>query len=383
MSGSTRVRNRQTSVAINVSSIILSLMVVVVVGFVWATGGADRDYTGEGNGDVVMVNVAAGESLSSLAEQLAGDGVVASTSAFSGAASGHPRANQLQPGWYRLEKRMSAEAAVNALLDPTRQAGTVDFPTGIRFEDTYVVGSDDVRKGIFTMISEASCTSEEDCITVEDLRSTAGTADLNALGVPEWAQGEVGARGDDPRRLEGLITPGIHSFDPSAEAVEILNSLVSDSAMQYEETGILQASERIGLSPYEIIVSASMIQMEAHQQDFAKVSRVILNRLEEPMRMQFDSTVNYDLEDQEVATTDEDRARETAWNTYAMDGLPATPIASPSIEAVQAMENPEEGAWLYFVTIDQEGTTIFTDNFDDHNAAIQQSIEGGVLDSNR
>lgn len=99
--------------------------------------------------------------------------------------------------------------------------------------------------------------------------------------------------------------------------------------------------------------------------------------------MQFDSTVNYDLEDQEIATTDEDRARVTAWNTYAKDGLPDTPIASPSIEAITAMENPAEGPWLYFVTVDKDGRTVFTTTFEEHQVAIQESIANGVLDSNR
>ena len=101
------------------------------------------------------------------------------------------------------------------------------------------------------------------------------------------------------------------------------------------------------------------------------------------LRLQFDSTVNYDLPDQEVATTDEDRARVTAWNTYAMDGLPATPIASPSIEAIKAMENPADGTWLYFVTVDLDGRTVFNTTFEEHDAAIAEAINNGVLDSNR
>lgn len=47
------------------------------------------------------------------------------------------------------------------------------------------------------------------------------------------------------------------------------------------------------------------------------------------------------------------------------------------------MENPAEGNWLFFVTVDQNGTTVFNDTFEDHLADVQQSIEGGVLDSNR
>ena len=101
------------------------------------------------------------------------------------------------------------------------------------------------------------------------------------------------------------------------------------------------------------------------------------------MRLEFDSTVNYGLPSVEVATTDEDRGRVTPWNTYAMDGLPQTPIASPSIEAIEAMENPAEGNWLFFVTVDKDGTTIFNDTFEQHLNDTQRAVDSGVLDSQR
>ena len=101
------------------------------------------------------------------------------------------------------------------------------------------------------------------------------------------------------------------------------------------------------------------------------------------MKLEFDSTVNYGLDEQEVATTNEDREKKTPWNTYAMEGLPATPIASPSLSAVHAMEKPADGDWLYFVTIDKNGTTVFSRDFSDHEAAIKKAQESGVLDSAR
>lgn len=369
--------------AINVTSVLLCVIILAGVGFLWMRGGVSGDFTGEGNGETVVVEVAQGSSLSDLSTELTEQGIVATEDAFMSAANSHSRSGELQPGFYRLEKKMSAASAVEALLDPANQAGTVDIPTGTRLMDTQIVASDDVRKGIFTLISEASCMGENDCVSTAELEQAAGTMDPAALGVPAWAVNEVGARGDDPRRLEGLITPGVHQFNPQASAGEIISSLVSESAARYEETGLEASSQRVGLSPYELITAASLIQMEAPDGDFDKVARVILNRLEEPMRMQFDSTVNYDLEDQEIATTDEDRARVTAWNTYAKDGLPDTPIASPSIEAITAMENPAEGPWLYFVTVDRDGRTVFTTTFEEHQVAIQESIANGVLDSNR
>src|SRR5699024_3826378 len=110
---------------------------------------------------------------------------------------------------------------------------------------------------------------------------------------------------------------------------------------------------------------------------------VILNRLDEPMRLEFDSTVNYGLEDVELATTDEDREKVTPWNIYARDGLPETPIASPSEEAITAMENPAEGEWLFFVTIDEQGTTAFTNTFEEHLEPVDRAIDSGILDTQR
>ena len=137
------------------------------------------------------------------------------------------------------------------------------------------------------------------------------------------------------------------------------------------------------MTPYEILIVASLVQKEAKPHDFAKVARVIYNRLNEPQRLEFDSTVNYPLDRQEVATTDADRAGVTPWNTYASDGLPATPIGSPGEQALTAAEQPEPGDWLYFVTIDMEGTTLFTHDYQKHLANIELARRNGVLDSVR
>ncbi|WP_267983060.1 endolytic transglycosylase MltG, partial [Acinetobacter baumannii] len=136
--------------------------------------------------------------------------------------------------------------------------------------------------------------------------------------------------------------------------------MVSASAALYESTGLLQSGGETGLTPYESLIAASLFEREALPQDMGKVARVIVNRVKVDQPLQFDSTVNYALDTTEVATTDADRARRTPWNTYAMAGLPATPIAAPSAAALRAVEQPEPGPWLYFVTIDKQGTTLFT-----------------------
>jgi UPF0755 protein len=208
-------------------------------------------------------------------------------------------------------------------------------------------------------------------------------APADQLNVPPWATQPVASLGKNHRRLEGLIAPGTWNVDPSASPQEILAKLVGQSADHYVGGGLLDTAAAMNMSPYQILVVGSLVQREAKPHDFAKVARVIYNRLAVPQKLEFDSTVNYPLDRQEVATTDADRAQVTPWNTYAAEGLPATPICSPGDEALAAAERPEPGDWLYFVTVDTEGTTLFTRDYPQHLANIELAKRNGVLDSAR
>ncbi|MBI3691330.1 MAG: endolytic transglycosylase MltG, partial [Mycolicibacterium aromaticivorans] len=224
---------------------------------------------------------------------------------------------------------------------------------------------------------------QQKCVAAEDLRRAAEQAPPAELNVPEWATQPVTALGKNHRRLEGLIAPGTWNVDPSGSPQEILANLVGQSADHYVAVGLLDTAAVMRLSPYQILIVGSLVQREAKPHDFAKVARVIYNRLGVPQKLEFDSTVNYPLDRQEVATTDGDRAQVTPWNTYAMEGLPATPICSPGQDALAAAERPEPGDWLYFVTVDTEGTTLFTRDYQQHLANIELAKRNGVLDSAR
>lgn len=382
-------RRRQWSIAISLALVLLLVFVVAYVYYEREVVGT-RDYEGEGDGNAVLIRVDEGDTVSGLIPQLLEDDVVGSRSAMLTAADEAEQRGEnrgLEAGYYALQQKMSADAAMGALTDDERRLGVIDIPTGLTLEDVTVVGGE-TRDGIFTSIADNSCREGltdglEDCVSVDDLRETIATTPAAELGVPEWAVDNVESRGDDPRRIEGLISPGVHLFDPTAGPQEILTSLLEDSTEVYEGTGLLEASEGVGLSPYEMVTAASLIEREAPEGDFDKVARVILNRLDEDQQLEFDSTVNYDVAAQEVATTDEDRGRNTPWNTYAKKGLPDTPIASPGITALQAVEHPAEGDWLYFVTVDTDGRTVFNRSFSDHEAAIEESRRNGVLDSAR
>lgn len=383
MSSGLNGRRRTRSTAVLVASILLIVGLVAWIA-VARSNGVGGDYRGAGNGEEQVVEVKEGSNISLLGPELEELGVVKSNAAFQSAALRDINSNNIQPGFYRLQKEMSADAAVEALLDPANKITPLQVVGGATLMDVAVVGGQ-TRLGILSLIQQVSCgdTPRPGCVTAEELHNVAANADPAQLGVPAWALETVNAHAGDPKRLEGLIAPGEYTVDPGATAESILTDLITRSAAEYESTDIVGRAQAIGLSPYELLTSASLVEREAPAGEFDKVARVILNRLKEPMRLEFDSTVNYGLTSVEVATTDEDRKRPTPWNTYAKDGLPETPIASPSIEAIEAMENPAEGNWLFFVTVDKEGTTVFNDTFEQHLDDVRRAQESGVLDSGR
>ncbi len=372
-------RRRQLALALGIALVVL---LVGTCTYVWYQRDvvAVRDYAGEGNGNIVMVRVSPGDSVDSLSSQLVEKGVVGSRRALMSAAE--RKEPELQAGYYPLQEEMSADKALEWLSSEDRRRGVVDIPNGLTLKDVKVVGGE-ARKGIFTLISEQTCQDEHNCVSVEELEKAAGQTPPEELNIAEWALEPVKARGDDPKRIEGLISPGVHLFDPTSSAKDILASLLDTSKSEYEDTGLLSSAQSVGLSPYDMLVAASLVEREAPEGDFDKVARVILNRLHENQKLEFDSTVNYDLSEVEVATTDEDRRRPTPWNTYAKEGLPETPISSPGLQAMHAIENPADGDWLYFVTVDRNGRTVFNRDFDAHERAIEESRRNGVLDSNR
>ena len=349
--------------------------------------GAAPDFDGPGSGNALL-HVESGDTLGMVGDRLYDIGTIASTRAFTGAAVG-TAVEGIQPGYYQVQQEMSAAEAVAALSDPQNRVGFIDVKPGGRLLDTVVVGGG-TEKGIYTLISEATCLrdletpeTEPTCRHPQEIVDAAVRVDPAALGVPEWAINEVQAAPDPVRRLEGLVSPGVHNVNPQAEPAEILRQLIESSTASYDATGLIPSAERIGLTPYQVVTAASLVEKEGTLKDFDKVARVVLNRLAEPMRLQFDSTVNYALADQEIATTDGDRADVTPWNTYAMDGLPYGPIGSPGLDALRAMENPAEGSWLYFVTIDMQGTTRFADDYPEHERNQSEAIANGVLASGR
>ncbi len=182
--------------------------------------------------------------------------------------------------------------------------------------------------------------------------------------------------------LEGVLFPDTYQVDEAGATDErdLLRRMVEQFDRVATEVGYDNALERIGLTPYQLLVAASIIEAEAARaEDRPKVARVIYNRLNAGMKLEMDATVLYALGQRKTDLTLTDLDVDSPYNTRKFPGLPPTPISAPGQASLEAAINPEPGAWLYFVLVERDGTLFFTDDFDEFLVRAADARARGVF----
>ena len=237
--------------------------------------GSYEDYDGPGTGEVV-IEVESGDTVSAIGSTLAEKDVVASAKAFVEAAKNHPGINGIQPGFYLMRAQMSGAAAVERIMSPEAKVGRVEVRGGMRLEDQ-LAPDGKTTPGVLTRLAEATCVGTNgDCTTSEEMHRVAETADLAALGVPEWALEEA-SQAEPHRRLEGLIMPGVYDVRPG-ESVERFREVITSSAAVME----VPTAAGGGGDRYCRTKSSSSLPGAERRHRGLRISRVIYNRLEPP-----------------------------------------------------------------------------------------------------
>ncbi|MFW0794584.1 endolytic transglycosylase MltG [Gordonia sp. CPCC 205515] len=338
----------------------------------------NKDYSNPAGTADVIVDIPDNSTLADFGRILEADDVVGSVNAFVKAANGEP----LSGGYYKMRTQIPAETAVDMMTGTEHRVGRMVVPEGLQL-DTKEGIDGKTTPGIFQMISDATSVTvngQRIGASIDQLEETASNATADELGVPVWARPTVNSLTGDHRRIEGLIAPGTwERIDPNQTPVQILHDLLVASAQRYEEWGLLSAREQ-NLTPYQTLIAASVVEREvADPDDYAKVARVIVNRLDKGQRLEMDSTANYTAQVTNIDVHGENYSADNPWNTYRVDGLPVTPIGAVGQAALQATEHPASGKWLYFVTVDNKGTTLFADDFEQHKANREKACENKLL----
>jgi UPF0755 protein len=145
------------------------------------------------------------------------------------------------------------------------------------------------------------------------------------------------------------------------------------------ELDVASAQERFNLTPYEILIVASLIEEETKiDEERPMVARVIYNRLRDGIPLGIDATSRYEAELAGRDRGDIDFESDSPYNTRRVAGLPPTPIAAPGRASIAAALNPAEGPWIYYVLEDEAGNHFFTDSDSEFLAAKDRCREAGL-----
>lgn len=172
---------------------------------------------------------------------------------------------------------------------------------------------------------------------------------------------------------EGSLFPETYYYSRGEQAQAIVERM--QRAMNAELTRLWNArSEGLPLkSPQEALILASIVEKETGApEERALVAGVFLNRLRRGMRLQSDPTVVYGITSGTPLgrrLTRADLREETAFNTYRINGLPPTAIANPGRAALEAVLQPAETDYLYFVA-DGTGGHAFAKTLREHNRNV-------------
>ena len=303
--------------------IAIIVLIAAVIAIIFGVTSFIRGCSGSNlapEGTEVQIVIEEGEGAKSVAKSLVDAGLISNANEFTDRISTLGAENNLYPGTYTIVAGQSVDEIIQVLQSPPLANG-VTIPEGSTVQQTaeYVAAYTNGRISVDSFVAAAS-------------NASAYASNYSFLA-------EVG-----DNSLEGFLFPKTYPIAEDATAETVVRAMLDQYA---SETAGLDWSyaEQQGLSHYDALKLASIVEKESDDTHRPTVASVFYNRLADNMRLQSDATVAYVVGHDPTA---EDVATENDYNTYFIDGLPPTPINSPSIACLRAICSPEKTGYYFF-----------------------------------
>lgn len=264
---------------------------------------------------------------------------------------------KINPGSYSLSSRYDYRAIVKNLEYSTaeRETTKITFPEG------------------YTMAQIFEKLEEENVCSAQSLYDAAANYDFKFEFLDESTIG-------DDSRLEGYIFPDTYDFyigeQPSSVISKFLNAFHSKVA---SDPDISKQCENLGISFYEAITIASMIEKEAADSfERGKIASVIYNRLNANMTLGIDATILYIHPEYDggVDIPQDILSEDSPYNTHIYTGLTPTPICNPGLESIRAALEPDSTDYYYYALDAETENHRFFTNYNEFLAFVETQDYG-------
>jgi UPF0755 protein len=312
-------------------------IITLLLFFVWLNHYANTPLPLISAEKIVVIKPNSG--LSSIANQLVAQGVFHNALPFILLARSLNKQSALQAGEYTFEAEATPLTILLALNQGKTTKGTITFIEGKTFKDMRVkLQSNSAIENTINNVSDAAV--------------------MQLIGASQ-------------KHPEGLFFPDTYHFNKGTKDIVILknayNAMMQKLAIAWQN----RADNLPYQNSYQALIMASIIEKETGKaSERQTIAGVFVNRLRMGMLLQTDPTVIYGMGDTfDGNIRRKDLRKDTDYNTYTRSGLPPTPIAMPSLAAIEAALHPEKTKALYFVG-KGDGSHEFSNSLVQHNRAV-------------
>jgi UPF0755 protein len=328
-------RNIKKIVLFSVLGLVVLLIVLAAAAFTWYK--VELSPVDSARTDLIKVTIDSGTSPKAIGALLKDKGVIRNETAFSLYTRLEKAQNGLQAGSYRLSPAESTPEIVKHLVN-----GNVDT-----FKITFLPGAT-LAENRDTLLKSGYSTTEVD-------KALAATYDS-----PLFATKPASAD------LEGYIYGETYDFTTDATVGDILTRTFAEYAQVVKDNDLVAKFQSHGLSLYQGITLASIVQRESVQGAEPQIAQVFYLRLAQNMPLGSDVTYQYIADKTGVAR---DPNLDSPYNTRRYPGLPPGPIATPGLASLKAVATPAPGDYLYFLSGD-DNVTYYAHTLSEHEANI-------------
>ena len=368
----------------SIASNALTLMVVGLVTFAGLLAWGQREYTGPGPmAQAVCFQVEKGTNLGEVSRLLESKGVISDARILRIGAGYSDKGGSLKFGSYLLPANVSMSDALGILTAGGQSTcgREVNYRIGVTGADIVLreldAASNSYREvAKFDPAVDPIPAQYQDADWMADVRYRVTLAEgvtswqvVQSLRAADFLAGDIA---EVPP--EGSLSPDSYEVKPKTERAEILADMGARQTATLAELWASRAKDLPYKTPEEALIMASIVEKETGiATERARVASIFINRLAEGMKLQTDPTVIYGVTKGEGilgrGLRQSELKRETPWNTYVIDGLPATPIANPGRDSIAAAMQPDTTKYLFFVA-DGTGGHAFAETLKEHNINV-------------
>ena len=331
----------------------------------------------------VCFKVEKGASLSAVSQGLAQAGAISDARIFRIGANYSGQSDKLKFGSYliRPETSMVDIVAIVTTGGQSTCGQEVNFIIGVALAQVVLLELDPATDRYIEVVKfnpglDPVPVEYTDAAADSDLRwrvtLAEGVTSWNVVEALKAADFLVGEVAEVPP--EGVLAPESYDVDKGSDRGELLRQMAARQTATLAELWATRADGLPYKTPQDALIMASIVEKETGlAAERKQVASVFLNRLAQGMKLQTDPTVIYGVtKGQGIlgrGLRQSELRRETPWNTYVIDGLPATPIANPGRLSIEAALNPDTTPYIFFVA-DGTGGHAFAVTLEDHNVNV-------------